>query len=54
MLPRFCPHQGILPRPADLLGFPMVLETPELMGCLIGLVFVGFGQGAPVHPADTT
>ncbi|AMJ65116.1 VOC family protein [Hymenobacter sp. PAMC 26628] len=38
----------------DLLGFPMVLETPELMGCLIGPVFVGFKQAAPVYPADTT
>lgn len=38
----------------DLLGFPMVLETLELMGCLIGSVFVGFKQAAPVHPADTT
>ena len=38
----------------DLLGFPMVLETPELMGCLIGSVFVGFKQAAPAHPADTT
>lgn len=38
----------------DLLGFPMVLETPEVMGCLIGSVFVGFKQAAPVHPAGTT
>lgn len=38
----------------DLLGFPMVLETPEVLGCLIGSVFVGFKQAAPLHPADTT
>ncbi|MVN77899.1 bleomycin resistance protein [Hymenobacter sp. HMF4947] len=38
----------------DLLGFPMVLETPELMGCLVGSVFVGFKQAAPLHPLDTT
>ena len=38
----------------DLLGFPMVLDTPELMGCLVGSVFVGFKQAAPPHPGDTT
>ena len=38
----------------DLLGFAMVLETPELMGCLIGSVFVGFKQAAPQNPADTS
>ncbi|MGI4743080.1 MAG: VOC family protein [Janthinobacterium lividum] len=36
-----------------LLGFPMVLEIPEVMGCLIGSVFMGFKQAAPMHPADT-
>ena len=38
----------------DLLGFPMVLETPELMGCMVGSVFIGFKQAAPKHPEDTT
>lgn len=38
----------------DLLGFAMVLETPELIGCLVGSVFVGFKLAAPPHPADTT
>jgi glyoxylase I family protein len=38
----------------DLLGFEMVLETPELMGCLIGSVFVGFKQAVPADPTATT
>lgn len=37
----------------DLLGFPMVLETEELMGCLVGSVFVGFKLAAPAHSEDT-
>lgn len=37
-----------------LLGFEMALETPELIGCLVGNVFVGFKLAAPPHPEDTT
>ena len=37
----------------DLLGFAMVMDTPELMGCLVGNVFVGFKLAAPANPADT-
>lgn len=32
----------------------MILATPDLMGCLVGSVFIGFKQAAPVHPEDTT
>jgi glyoxylase I family protein len=37
----------------DVLGFALVLDTPELLGCMVGSVFVGFKQAAPVHPSDT-
>ncbi|MCY7351824.1 MAG: VOC family protein [Cytophagaceae bacterium] len=38
----------------DTLGFPMVLETHDLIGCMVGPVFVGFKKASPQHPEDTT
>lgn len=39
-------YQGIL-------GFPLVLDTHDLIGFMAGAVFVGFKQAAPKNPADT-
>lgn len=33
----------------DLLGFPVALETPEILGFLIGPLFLGFKQAAPTY-----
>ncbi|MGI4871634.1 MAG: VOC family protein [Janthinobacterium lividum] len=35
----------------DLLGFPVAIETPEVLGFLVGSMFIGFKQAAPTHPA---
>jgi glyoxylase I family protein len=37
----------------DVLGFPVVLETPELIGCLVGSVFVGFKLAVPAPESNT-
>ena len=34
-----------------LLGFPVAVETPEILGFQVGEVFIGFKQAAPTHPA---
>ena len=34
----------------DLLGFPVAVETPEILGFQVGEVFIGFKQAAPTHP----
>ncbi|MBC7890910.1 MAG: VOC family protein [Sphingobacteriaceae bacterium] len=38
----------------DTLGFQMVLETHDLIGCMVGSVFVGFKKASPKNPDDTT
>jgi len=32
----------------------MILETPDLIGCMVGSVFIGFKKAAPNNPDDTT
>lgn len=38
----------------DLLGFPIALETPEVLGFQLGDIFLGFKQAAPADPAYLT
>ena len=39
----------------DLLGFPIALETPEILGFLVGTMFLGFYQQAqPTYPGGST
>lgn len=38
----------------ELLGFPIALETPEILGFLIGPLFLGFKLAAPTHPGGST
>ena len=38
----------------NILGLPLALDTPELMGFSAGNVFIGFKQASPKHPDDTT
>ena len=34
----------------DLLGFPVALETPEILGFQVGQLFLGFKKAAPTYP----
>lgn len=34
----------------DLLGFPVALETPEILGFTIGQLFLGFKKAMPTYP----
>jgi catechol 2,3-dioxygenase-like lactoylglutathione lyase family enzyme len=34
----------------DLLGLPVALETPEILGFLVGSTFLGFKKAEPTHP----
>ena len=34
----------------NLLGFPVAVETPEILGFQVGEVFIGFKLAAPTHP----
>ena len=38
----------------DLLGLPIALDTPEILGFLIGATFIGFKQAQPTHPGGST
>ena len=38
----------------DLLGLPIVLDTPEILGFLVGSTFIGFKQAQPTHPGGGT
>ena len=38
----------------DLLGLPLALETPELLGFQVGATFVGFKLADPADPAYRT
>ncbi|MFD1468820.1 VOC family protein [Hymenobacter caeli] len=38
----------------DLLGLPIALETPEILGFLVGSTFIGFKQAAPTYPGGGT
>ncbi|WBO84264.1 VOC family protein [Hymenobacter yonginensis] len=38
----------------DLLGFPIALETPEILGFLVGAIFIGFKKAEPTHPGGST
>lgn len=37
----------------ETLGFPLLLDRPDLVGIMIGSVFVGFRLASPKHPDDT-
>jgi len=38
----------------DLLGFPIALDTPEILGFLVGATFIAFKQAQPTHPGGST
>ena len=38
----------------DLLGFPIALDTPEILRFLVGATFIGFKQAQPTHPGGST
>ena len=38
----------------DVLGLPLALETPEVLGFTVGSVFIGFKLAAPADPTATT
>jgi glyoxylase I family protein len=38
----------------DLLGLPIALETPEILGFLIGSTFLGFKKAEPTYPGGDT
>jgi glyoxylase I family protein len=38
----------------DLLGLPIALETPEILGFQVGEVFLGFKLAQPQDPANLT
>ncbi|MBC6609054.1 VOC family protein [Hymenobacter sp. BT188] len=38
----------------DLLGLPIALDTPEILGFLVGATFIGFKQAQPTHPGGST
>jgi catechol 2,3-dioxygenase-like lactoylglutathione lyase family enzyme len=37
----------------DLLGFPVALDTPEILGFLIGPIFLGFKKAEPTYPGGS-
>ena len=38
----------------DLLGLPIALDTPDLLGFLVGATFIGFKPAQPTHPGGST
>ena len=38
----------------DLLGFPIALDTPEILGFLVGQLFLGFKKAEPTYPGGNT
>lgn len=38
----------------ELLGLPIALETPEILGFLVGTTFIGFKQAQPTHAGGST
>jgi len=38
----------------DLLGLPIALETPEILGFLVGSTFLGFKKAEPTYPGGGT
>jgi glyoxylase I family protein len=38
----------------DLLGLPIALDTPEILGFLVGSTFIGFKKAAPTYPGGGT
>ena len=38
----------------DLLGLPIALDTPEILGFLVGSTFIGFKQAQPTHAGGGT
>ena len=37
-----------------VLGLPIALDTPDILGFLVGATFIGFKQAAPTHPGGGT
>ncbi|MGI4763336.1 MAG: VOC family protein [Janthinobacterium lividum] len=38
----------------DLLGLPIALDTPEILGFLVGSTFIGFKKAEPTYPGGGT
>ena len=38
----------------DLLGLPIALDTPDILGFLVGSTFIGFKHAQPTHPGGST
>ena len=38
----------------DVLGLLIALDTPEILGSLVGATFIGFKQAQPTHPGGST